>query len=149
MKQLMMTMGLCLMTATVMGQKGAGLSTMEEGRQGGVYRTKARTMEIHAEVVARQQSNTTLVRFIVDESYKMLTRDQDLIKSVEAASTFRFRNAMEAMNTAASHGWELRSTYVIRGRTGDETHFVMVRSIEITQPYSPWLDRGKRADGKK
>ena len=82
----MMTMGLCLMATTVMGQKGAGLSTMEEGRQGGVYRTKARTMEIHAEVVARQQSNTTLVRFIADESYKMLTRDQDVIKSVEAAS---------------------------------------------------------------
>lgn len=149
MKRLMMTLGLCVIAATTMAQKGAGLSSSEEGRQGGVYRTKAKTMEIHAEVVTTRQSNTTLVRFNVDESYKMLTRDQDVIKSVEAASTFRFRSAMEAMNTAASHGWELRSTYVARGRNGDETHYVMVRSIEITQPYSPWLDRGKRADGKK
>ena len=149
MKRLMMTLGLCLVAATTMAQKNVGLKSQGQGEQGGVYRTKAQTIEIHAEVVTSRQSNTTLVRFNVDESYKMLTSDHDLIKSVEAASTFRFLSAMEAMNTVASHGWELRSTYVSRGRNGDETHYVMVRSIVITAPYSPWLDRGKRADGKK
>ena len=99
MKRLMMTLGLCVIAATTMAQKGSGLSSSEEGRQGGVYRTKAKTMEIHAEVVTTRQSNTTSVRFNVDESYKMLTRDQDVIKSVEAATTFRFRSAMAVSYT--------------------------------------------------
>ena len=149
MKQLMMTMGLCLMAATVMGQKEVGLSTLAGGQQGGVHREKAIMIEVYGEVTASRQSNSMVVRFKVDESYKMLTRDENFATSVKMATAFRFGSVLEAMTSLASHGWELRTTHVSRERVGDVTHYIMARSIQCDRPYSPWLDREKNSIRKK
>jgi hypothetical protein len=63
------------------------------------------------------------------------------LKAVEELRKYRFESTSQALNVLASHGWVLRSTMVLRGRNGDEQHYVMARPTELMMPVSPWLER--------
>ena len=78
------------------------------------------------------------------------TRDQDFLKAVESLRNFRFDNVTQALNVLASHGWVVRSTMVLRGRHGDEQHYVMARPTDNIMPMSPWLEQSaKGRSGQK
>ena len=87
-----------------------------------MYRTSIRSGEFYGELVSFTQANNEMVRFNIDDIVLRMTRDQDFLKAVEALKTYRFESTLQALNVLASHGWEVRSSTVVRGRNGDEQH---------------------------
>ena len=81
------------------------------------------------------------IKFNVDDIVLRMTRDQDFLKALQNLTTYRFDNTTQALNVLASHGWEVRSAMVVRGRNGDEQHFVMARPVDSMMPASPWLEQ--------
>lgn len=140
MKTWMMTLGLMTLASTMVAQDSR-LSGKEGADQGGVYRSALLASEFYGTLVAFTQANNELVRFNVDDIVLRMTRDQDFLKAVEELRTYRFESTSQALNVLASHGWVLRSTMVLRGRNGDERHYVMARPTELMMPVSPWLER--------
>jgi hypothetical protein len=70
-----------------------------------------------------------------------MTRDQDFLKALESLKNYRFDSTLEALNVLASHGWEVRSSMVLRGRNGDEQHYLLARPVDSLMPASPWLEK--------
>ena len=54
---------------------------------------------------------------------------------------YRFESVGQALNVLSSHGWDVNSTMVVRGRQGDERHYLMSYSTERISPVFPWLER--------
>lgn len=140
MKTWMITMGLLTMAATTLAQDGR-LVAKEEAGQGGVYRSTIRSGEFYGKLVAFTQANNEMVRFEADDMMLRMTRDQDFLKALENLRTYRFQNVVQALNVLASHGWEVRSSMVVRGRNGDEQHYLMARPVDAMSPVSPWLEQ--------
>lgn len=138
MKTWMMTLGMLAM-ATTMTAQDARL-TSEKDARGGVYRTSIQSGEFYGTLVSFKQANNELIRFNVDDIVLRATRDQDFLKAVNSLKTFRFDNVGQALNVLASHGWQVRSTMVLQGRSGEEQHYVMARPVSNIMPLSPWLD---------
>lgn|GEM_PF-661326 len=148
MKSLMFTLGALAMAFTLTAQD-ARLSSEQDAR-GGVYRTNIRSGEFYGTLVAFTQANNELVRFNIDDIVMRATRDQDFLKAVESLRNFRFDNVTQALNVLASHGWVVRSAMVLRGRHGDEQHYVMARPTDNIMPMSPWLEQSaKGRSGQK
>lgn len=141
MKTLMMTLGLLTMAVTTMAQDGKMVGT-EDGGRGGVYRNSVRSGEFYGKVVSYVQANNEIVRFEADDMMNRMTRDQDFLKSLVELRKYRFDSAIQALNILASHGWEVRSSMVVRGRNGDEQHYVLARPVDLMMPVSPWLQVG-------
>lgn len=148
MKTWMMSLAVLAM-ATTMTAQDARLSSEKDAR-GGVYRTNIQSGEFYGTLVAFKQANNELIRFNVDDIVLRATRDQDFLKAVNSLKTFRFDNVGQALNVLASHGWQVRSTMVLEGRSGEEKHFVMARPVSNIMPLSPWLDtNAKGRSGQK
>lgn len=139
MKTWMMTLGLLTMAATMTAQDAR--MTSEQDARGGVYRTSIRSGEFYGTLVSFTQANNEQVKFNVDDIVLRMTRDQDFLKALQNLTTYRFDNTTQALNVLASHGWEVRSAMVVRGRNGDEQHFVMARPVDSMMPASPWLEQ--------
>lgn len=142
--------GAMLLAAVCANAQDSRLVGKEEGRQGGVYRTSIRSGEFYGELVSFTQANNEMVRFNIDDIVLRMTRDQDFLKAVEALKTYRFESTLQALNVLASHGWEVRSSTVVRGRNGDEQHHLLARPVDNMMPVSPWLsERGGSRKGNK
>jgi hypothetical protein len=136
----MMTLSLLCMAASTLAQDSR-LVSKEEGGQGGVYRTTIRSGEFYGRLISYTQANNEVVRFQADDIMLRMTRDQDFLKALESLKNYRFDNAIQALNVLASHGWEVRSSMVVKGRNGDEQHFLLARPVDTMSPVSPWLEQ--------
>lgn len=114
-----------------------------------VVTSKIRQGEFYGTLVVRKQTNTEIVRFNVDDIMLRMTRDGEFRANVQAIRTHRFGNALEALNVLSSHGWQVRSTMVVRGRQGDEQHYLMAYSTDRLMPVSPWLERENGGSSRK
>jgi len=122
----------------------------EKDARGGVYRNSIRSGEFYGTLVAFNQGNSELVKFNIDDIVLRATRDQDFLKAVENLKTYRYDNLTQALNVLASQGWVVRSALVVRGRNGDERHFVMAYETDYIKPLSPWLEGpAKERSGQK
>ena len=70
-----------------------------------------------------------------------MTRDTEFRKNLDAMTKYRFESVGQALNVLSSHGWDVNSTMVVRGRQGDERHYLMSYSTERISPVFPWLER--------
>ena len=149
MKIWMMTFAL-LLTSVVADAQDSKLISREQAGQGGVYRTSIRSGEFYGELVSFTQANNENVKFNADDIMLRMTRDQDFLKALENLRTYRFESTVQALNVLASHGWEVRSSMVVRGRNGDEQHYLLARPVDAMMPVSPWLEqRGGASKGQK
>lgn len=114
-----------------------------------VVTSKIRQGEFYGTLVVRKQTNTEIVRFNVDDIMLRMTRDGEFRANVQAIRTHRFGSALEALNVLSSHGWQVRSTMVVRGRQGDEQHYLMAYSTDRLMPVSPWLERENGGSSRK
>jgi len=146
MKTWMITLGL-LTVASFASAQDSRLQSKEQGGQGGVYRTTLRSGEFYGKLISYTRANNENVRFQTDDIMLRMTRDQDFLKALESLKNYRFESTLQALNVLASHGWEVRSTMVIRGRDGDEQHFLLARPVDSMMPVSPWLEQRKGAGG--
>lgn len=142
MKTWLLALGLLGMVFTSFAQN-SGLSA-KGTQKNEVIRSNIRQGEFYGKLVVRKQGNTELVRFNIDDIVLRMTRDSEFKKNVQSIKTHRFGNVLEALNVLSSHGWEVRSTMVLRGRQGDEQHYVMAYSTDRLMPVSPWLVRENR-----
>ena len=94
--------------------------------------------------MAFNQSNTEVVRFNIDDVVMRATRDPQFLSATKKLKTHRFESTSQALNVLASHGWVVRSTMVLRGRNGDERHYLMARPMDYILPLTPWLEEGSR-----
>lgn len=147
MKNWFLTFGILGMVMTTFAQDTvlSGKGTTKNGSA----KSEMRAGEFYGRLVATKQTNTEIVRFKVDEIVYRMTRDVDLRSKLKAIEKHRFGSVLEALNVLASHGWELRSTMVVRGRQGDEQHFLMTYATEGISPVSPWLDRGSATNSRR
>jgi hypothetical protein len=142
------TLAFLAMAATTFAQDSR-LSAKEDAGQGGVYRSSISAGEFYGKLVSFTQANNELVRFQTDDIMLRMTKDQDFLKALENLKKYRFDNTIEALNVLASHGWEVRSTMVVRGRNGDEQHYLMARPVDAMMPASPWLERRAPANSRQ
>jgi hypothetical protein len=148
MKTWITTVAFFAMATTIFAQD-ARLTSKETAGQGGVYRSSVSAGEFYGKLVSFTQANNEMVRFQTDDIMLRMTRDQDFLKALENLKNHRFDNTIEALNVLASHGWEVRSTSVVRGRNGDEQHYLMARPVDAMMPVSPWLERGAPANSRQ
>ena len=106
-----------------------------------VLRTEIRAGVFYGTLVSFKQTNTEIVRFNVDDVVMRMTRDTEFRKNVDAMTKYRFESVGQALNVLSSHGWDVNSTMVVRGRQGDERHYLMSYSTERISPVLPWLER--------
>lgn len=139
MKTWLLAAGLLGMVFTASAQK-ANLSP-KGGPKTEVLRTEVRGGVFYGTLVAFKQTNTEIVRFNVDDVVMRMTRDTEFRKNLDDMTKYRFKSVGQALNVLASHGWEVSSTMVVRGRQGDERHFLMSYSTERISPVFPWLER--------
>ena len=142
MKTWMMTLGLLTMAATMTAQD-ARMGSRNDGK-GGAHRTHINSGEFYGTLVAFNQSNTEVVRFNIDDVVMRATRDPQFLSATKKLKTHRFESTSQALNVLASHGWVVRSTMVLRGRNGDERHYLMARPMDYILPLTPWLEEGSR-----
>ena len=122
-------------TAQNASLSGKGTSKTEVLRQdirGGVF---------YGTLVSFKQTNTEIVRFNVDDVVMRMTRDAEFRRNLDEMTKYRFESVGQALNVLSSHGWDVKSTMVVRGRQGDERHYLMSYSTERISPVSPWLER--------
>lgn len=149
MKIWMMTFAM-LLTAAVADAQDSRLVSREQAGQGGVYRSTIHSGEFYGELVSFTLANNENVKFNADDIMLRMTRDQDFLKALENLRTYRFESTVQALNVLASHGWEVRSSMVVRGRNGDEQHYLLARPVDAMMPVSPWLEqRGGASKGQK
>ena len=141
MKTWLMTFGFLMMAATMTAQDSK-LSAKSDIR-GGVTRSTIR----QGDLVAFKQANMTMIRFNIDDIVIRMTANQEFLDNLEAMREYRFKSITEALNIMSSHGWELRSSSVVRGRQGEEEHFILSYTVDNLRPVSPWLSGGS-ARGK-
>ena len=141
MKTWIMTLGLLTMASTAMTAQDGRLVAKEEAGQGGVYRQTLRSGEFYGKLISYTQANNEQVRFQCDDIVLRMTRDQDFLKALESLQSYRFDSTLEALNVLASHGWEVRSSMILRGRNGDEQHYLLARPVDSMMPASPWLEK--------
>lgn len=147
MKIWMMTFGFLALAATSIAQDS---KMSGKNQQGGVHRTTNHSGELYGKLVSSMQSNNELVRFSVDPVVRNITKDPNFFKAMDNLKSYRFDNVLEALNVLASHGWVVRSSMVVRGRTGDEQHYLLARPMDRLLPASPWLDeRNRNRTGQK
>ena len=106
-----------------------------------VLRTDIRAGVFYGTLVSFKQTNTEIVRFNVDDVVMRMTRDAEFRKNLDAMTKYRFESVGQALNVLSSHGWDLNSTMVVRGRQGDERHYLMSYNTERISPAFPWLER--------
>ena len=145
MKTWLMTFGFLMMAATMTAQDSK-LSAKSDIR-GGVTRSTIRQGDLYGELVAFKQANMTMIRFNIDDIVIRMTANQEFLDNLEAMREYRFKSTTEALNILSSHGWELRSSSVVRGRQGEEEHFILSYTVDNLRPVSPWLSGGS-ARGK-
>lgn len=138
MKTWTLTLVLMLGSAALVAQDSR-LSSKEDA-QGGVYRTTIHSGEFYAKLTSFVLANHEQVRFTADDIMLRMTRDQDFLKALQELRDYRFENLIQALNVCASHGWEVRSSSVIEGRSGPEQHFLLARPVDSMMPVSPWLE---------
>ena len=96
-------------------------------------------------MLAFNQSNTEVVRFNIDDVVMRATRDPQFLLETRKLKTHRFESTSQALNVLASHGWVVRSTMVLRGRDGDERHYLMARPHGLHfARLTPWLEERER-----
>ena len=145
MKTLLTILGMAGLMATMSAQN-ANLSKGNDPK-GGVSRTSIRAGEIYGELVVRKQGNVELIRFEMDDIALRMTRDAQLKVTLRELRSHRFQALTEALNILASHGWEVRNGMVMKGRQGDEEHYILALPADYVLPLTPWEDnqRGSKS----
>ena len=115
--------------------------------QSDVSKTANNQGEIYARLTSYNQTNTEVVRFKIDDNVFKMTKDLELRGNIEAMQS-TVQSLSEALNVLASQGWKVHSTFVVRGRHGDEQVYLMSYTTEIGALY-PWREKGQKAQSPK
>lgn len=146
MKSLFLALGFLGMVFTTSAQNRA--VSQKRLPQSDVSKTANNQGEIYARLTSYNQTNTEVVRFKIDDNVFKMTKDLELRGNIEAMRKHRFRSLSEALNVLASQGWKVHSTFVVRGRHGDEQVYLMSYTTEIGALY-PWREKGAKAQSPK
>lgn len=114
-----------------------------------VMRTSIRSGFFYGKLVSFKQTNTEIVRFKVDDSVLRMTRDAEFTKNLDDLTKYRFESVEQALNVLSSHGWQVSSTMVLRGRQGDEQHYLMSYATDRLMPVFPWLEKENDGNSRR
>ena len=114
-----------------------------------VLRTEIRAGVFYGTLVSFKQTNTEIVRFKVDDSVLRMTRDAEFTRNLEDLTKYRFESVEQALNVLSSHGWQVSSTMVLRGRQGDEQHYLMSYATDRLMPVFPWLEKENDGNSRR
>ena len=148
MKKMLMTVALCGLAMAGSAQKN--MSQMNsQGSKTDDKRTRLQEVKFVAELTSQMIANNELVKFSMDGIVEQISRDAVFLEDMKQASRFRYESAGQALNILGSHGWEVVSVYLTKGRQGDVVHYVLSCSKPATPPYSPWSDPNFKATRKR
>ena len=138
MKSLFLALGFLGMVFTSTAQN-ASLSS--NGSSKVTFRTEINAGVIYARLVSFKQTNTEIVRFKMDDVVMRCSKIRSS-ENIDAMRKYRFEVSVEALNVLSSQGWKVHSTFVVRGRQGDEQALLDVLHERIS-PLYPWRERGR------
>lgn len=139
MKKMLMTVALCGLAMAGSAQKKVSEMNSRDFK-GGDKRTRVQEVNFTGELTSQMIANNEIVKFNVDGIIEQISKDEVFLEHIQQASRFRYESAGQALNILGSHGWEIVSVYLTKGRQGDMIHYVLTCSKPATPPYSPWSD---------
>ena len=145
MKKAMLALAMFGIAVAGFGQKSAPKKRVKDQNWQESGQTSPREFLVFGELTVSRGATRDDVKFHVPEVVSRTTRDQKLLNDAQAAMSYRFRSATEALNIFSSQGWSLESVYKTKGPKGDVIHYVMAIKTVLGDPFYPWQDSEYKA----